>query len=223
MWYDVVDRLDVANFTVDLVDFRGCGRSVRPEAGHYLGGYASDLRAALASVPGPAAIVAHSMGGRIAQFIATERPGNLRRMILVAPGVAAASRLNEKQRALALSAFGSREKIERFQRAAMGGNVEGESMARIVDDALVCQREVWFMAPGGRTVDFSSRRAQIGVPVLAIAAEKDPLAPPSRVKRDVASAIPGCVFLMLRHAGHNLPVEAPDEIAGAVDRFALDS
>lgn len=223
MWYDVVDRLDLQKFTVHLLDFRGCGISDRPETGHDLAGYASDLRAALQSVPGPAAIVAHSMGGRIAQFIATERPENLRRMILVAPGVAAASRPNEKQRALALAAFGSREKIERFQRAAMGVAVEEESMARIVDDALVAQREVWFMAPGGRTLDFSDRLAHIEVPVLAIAAEKDPLAPPSRVKRDVANVIPGCVFLMLRNAGHNLPVEAPDEIAGAVERFAIDS
>ena len=54
---------------------------------------------------------------------------------------------------------------------------------------------------------------------LAIAGDGDPLAPPSRIKRDVAEAIPGCLFVVLRGAGHNIPVERPTEVAEAVERF----
>jgi pimeloyl-ACP methyl ester carboxylesterase len=71
MWSDVVDRLDLDRFTAHLLDFRGSGLSDRPLEGHDLEGYASDLRAALAAV-GPAAVVAHSMGGKVAQY--TSRP-----------------------------------------------------------------------------------------------------------------------------------------------------
>ncbi|MBV8749889.1 MAG: alpha/beta fold hydrolase, partial [Candidatus Eremiobacteraeota bacterium] len=71
MWYEVVDRLDPARFTAHLLDFRGAGLSDRPLTGHDLDGYASDLRAALAAV-GPAVVVAHSMGGKVAQYVATE-------------------------------------------------------------------------------------------------------------------------------------------------------
>ena len=221
MWYDVAERLDLQRYTLHLLDFRGSGLSDRPQEGHDLAGYASDLRLALGGIEGPVTLVGHSMGGRIAQFVATERPPNLRRLILAAPGVAAAVKPNEKQRSLAMHAFGSRKKIEHFQRAAMGRAVAQATMERIVDDALVGQREGWFgWFEKGRADDFSDRLARIEVPALAIAGAKDPLAPPSRIKRDVAGKITGALFLVLRECGHNLPVEAPEELAGAIERFA---
>ncbi|MDP9019116.1 MAG: alpha/beta hydrolase [Candidatus Eremiobacteraeota bacterium] len=220
MWYEVAHRLEPDRYSLHLLDFRGAGLSDRPEFGHDLAGYLSDLQCALESIDAPTTLVAHSMGARIAQYLATLRPPNLERLILVAPGVAKGTRPNEKQGDLAHAAFGSRKKIERFQRAAMAAPVLEQAMERIIDDALVAQKETWFKwFAHGRSEDFSSRLAEIAVPALAIAGEKDPLAPPSRVKRDVAAMIPGCVFLMLRGAGHNLPVEKPQEIAGAIGRF----
>ncbi len=73
---------------------------------------------------------------------------------------------------------------------------------------------------GGRFADFRDRLAQIAVPTLCIGGAKDPLVPPSRIKREVTQAIPGALSVTLRNAGHNLPVEAPDEIAGAIARFS---
>ena len=220
MWYDVAKRLDPNAYALHLLDFRGCGLSDRPIDGHDLDGYASDLRAALASIEGPVTLVGHSMGGKISQYIATERPENLERLVLLAPGTARAVRLNEKHRQLSLDAFGSRQRIETFQRAAMARQIPEVSLQRIVDDALVGQREAWFgWYERGRTADFFERLSQIDVPAVAVAGAKDPLAPPSRVKKDVAQAIPGCLFVTLRDAGHNLPVETPDEVAGIIERF----
>ena len=220
MWYDVADRLDGTRFTAHLLDFRGAGLSDRPLDGHDLEGYASDLRAALDAV-GPAVVVAHSMGGKIAQYVATERPPNLERLVLIAPGTARAYAMNVKHRALAEAAFGSRKRIERFQRAAMVREVVPEVMERIVSDALVSQREAWFgWYDKGRTADFADRLDRITVKTIVVAGENDPLAPPQRVKRDVVERIDGALFVNLRRAGHNLPVETPDEIAGIVERVA---
>lgn len=220
MWYDVAKRLDPNRYTLHLLDFRGCGLSDRPAAGHDLEGYAADLRAALHSIDAPVTLVGHSMGGKISQYVATERPANLERLILLAPGTARAVRLNEKHRQLSLDAFGNRRKIEAFQRAAMARPIPEVSLQRIVDDALVGQREAWFgWYDRGRAADFFERLPQIDVPAIAVAGAKDPLAPPSRVKKDVAEAIPGCLFMTLRNAGHNLPVETPDEVAGIIERF----
>jgi pimeloyl-ACP methyl ester carboxylesterase len=220
MWYDVAERLDPARFTAYLMDFRGAGLSDRPLEGHDLDGYASDLRAALEAV-GPAVVVAHSMGGKIAQYVATERPANLERLVLVAPGTAYAYAMNPKHRALAEAAFGSRKRIERFQRAAMTREVAPEVMERIVSDALLSQREAWFgWYDKGRTADFSARLDRIATKTVVVAGENDPLAPPQRVKRDVVERIDGALFVNLRRAGHNLPVETPDEIAGVVERVA---
>ena len=218
MFYDVVDHIDLAATTVHLLDFRGCGLSDRPIEGHDIEGYASDLRTALAVVDAPVTLVGHSMGGRVAQYVAAEAPPNLARAILVAPGSAKPIRVAPKRRELALAAYGSRERIERFQRAAMAKSVPAEAMLRIVDDALLCQFEHW-MDVFEKAADFAARLAAIDMPVLAIAGEKDPLAPPARVKRDVASAIAGSLMVVLRGCGHNLPIEAPTEIAAAILRF----
>ncbi|HTU70778.1 MAG TPA: alpha/beta hydrolase [Candidatus Baltobacteraceae bacterium] len=220
MWYEVVDRLDPALFTVDLLDFRGCGRSDRPRAHNEIENYASDLRTALASIDAPVTLVGHSMGGRLAQYLAAERPANLERLILVAPGTANGTPPSARHRALTLETYGSRQRIERFQRAAMHREVANTMMERIVDDALMASYDHWMgWYDHGRAVDFSDRLSAITVPTLAIGGTNDPLVPPSRVKRDVADAIDGALFALLHAAGHNLPIEAPDDIAQAVRRF----
>lgn len=220
MWYDVAERLEPERFTLHLLDFRGNGLSDRPTAGHDLHGYVSDARAALASIDGPVLLAGHSMGGKVAQFLASEHPKNLEKLLLVAPGTALGGRPSERHRASALETFGSRAKIEAFQRAAMARALDPAVMQRIVEDALVSQREHWYgWYDHGRFDEFMDRLRTITVPTLCVGGARDPLVPPSRLRRDVASAIPGCLLVTLRDAGHNLPVEAPGEIAGAIERF----
>jgi len=220
MWYEVAARLDPSRVTMHLLDFRGCGLSDRPREGHGFDDYAGDLRAALAAIDAPVTLAGHSMGGKLAQFIAAERPSNLERLILVAPGSAAAARPAAAHRARTLETYGSRERIERFTRAVMQREVAADVMERVVDDALVASYEHWIgWYDRGRTFDFSDRLARIAVPVLAIAASNDPLAPASRIKREVTNAIDGALFVELHNAGHNLPVETPDDIAEAIRRF----
>ncbi|HTX58699.1 MAG TPA: alpha/beta hydrolase [Verrucomicrobiae bacterium] len=219
MWYEVAERLDRERFTLHLLDFRGCGRSDRPRGAHALEDYASDLRAAISLIEAPVTLVGHSMGARIAQFVAAERPPGLERLVLVAPGAARPLRVPAARRSMVASAYGSRAAIERFIRASMARDVEPAVMERVVDDALQCQEEHWFDLHDRARADFSARLAAIDVPVLAIAGERDPLAPPSRVKRDVAALIPGSLFVVVRECGHNLPIESPAEIAAAVARW----
>ncbi len=218
MWYDVADRLDGDRFTLHLLDFRGCGRSDRP-ADHSFEAYASDLRAALATLGPGVTLVGHSMGGRFAQYVAAERPAALDKLLLVATGTARKLVARPGRRAMMEAAYGSREGTERFIRASMARQIAPESMRRLVDDALECQREHWFDVFERGRIDFSDRLASIAVPVLAVAGEADPLAPPRVVKRDVGSAIAGATVVTLRGCGHNLPVEAPNEIASAVERW----
>ncbi len=220
MWYDVAERLDAQSFSLHLLDFRGCGRSDRPREGHDLESYASDLRVALASIDAPVTLVGHSMGGKLAQYVAAEQPPNLERLILVAPGTAQPARISARHRELTLETYGYRERIERFQRSVMQRDVGASVIERIVDDALVASLEHWIGWYDRGRVDFVDRLASIAVPVLAIAGSNDPLTPASRVKREVTGAIDGSLFVQLRDTGHNLPIEAPDDIAEAVRRFA---
>ncbi len=220
MFYDVVAHLDLAKASCYLLDFRGCGLSDRVRFGHDLDGYASDLRAALATLGPGVEIVAHSMGGKVAQYVALDPPPNLRRLVLVAPGSARAHPASDAHRRAAEAAFGSRERIERFQRAAMVRDVEIETMQRIVDDALVAQYEAWFdWYDTGRLADFSDRLSAIALPTLVVAGDRDPLAPPERLRREVVSAIAGAHLLSFRDAGHNLAIEVPRELALTIERL----
>jgi pimeloyl-ACP methyl ester carboxylesterase len=221
MWYDVVERLDPKRYTSHLLDFRGAGLSDRPLGGHDLDGYAGDLRAAIAAVDAPVTIVAHSMGGKIAQYVATEPPPNLTRLLLLAPGSARAVRLDPKHLALATDAFGSRDRIARFQRGAMVRPIADAAMTRLIEDALTAQREHWFgWYEHGRTADFSDRLGAIALPTVVLGGENDPLAAPGRLRREVVEAIPGALAVFLNKTGHNLPVETPDEVVELIDRTA---
>lgn len=220
MWDDVSAHLDPQRFTQHRFDFRGCGRSDRPLDGHDFAGYAHDLRSTLAKVDGPVTLVAHSMGGRLAQFLAAERPSNLERMILVAPGTARGAPVSEKHARLTREAFGSRSRIAQFQRGAMGREPAPEAMERIIDDALIAQYEHWFgWYEHARANDFRDRLERIEVPVLVIAGAKDPVAPPSRLKGETVDPIAGAVFVMLKGCGHNIPVESPGDVVEAIERF----
>ncbi|HET7815244.1 MAG TPA: alpha/beta hydrolase [Candidatus Baltobacteraceae bacterium] len=222
MWYEVANRLDPERCTMHLLDLRGAGLSDRPPHGQHVYGYLSDVFAAIDAIGSPVNLVAHSMGGRIAQLAAVESPGRISRMVLLAPGAAGGPKASKRRAQLAQHAFGSRERIEAFQRAAMSIAVDPDVMERLVDDALVAQREVWFGDPEPREpVDFTDRLGEIKAPVLCLAGAKDPLAPPLRVKGDVAARIPGALMVTLRNAGHNLPVEAAGDVASGIERFLL--
>lgn len=223
IFYEVTARLDPARYTSHLLDLRGAGLSDRPAEGYDLDGYASDLRTALEAVGGPLDLVAHSMGGKVAQYVALAPPANLRRLVLVAPGTARAYASSARHRALAEGAFGSRVRIERFQRAAMVRDIAPDAMERLIDDALIAQRESWFgWYDRGRAVDFADRIGGIALPTIVVAGNRDPLAPLARLRRDVAGAIPGAVFVSLRDVGHNIPVEVPTELAGIIERLDDD-
>jgi len=220
IFYDVVERLDPAAFTLHLLDFRGAGLSDRPQHGYDLRGYASDLRAALATIARPVELVAHSMGGKIAQFVALDPPRNLSRLVLVAPGSARGVLPRAEHRALAAAAFGSRVRIDRFLRAAMVREIAPDALGHLIDDALLAPREAWFdWYDRGRLEDFLDRIGDIRVPTIVVAGERDPLVPVERLRRDVVARIAGAVLVTLKNVGHNIPVEVPAELASLLTRL----
>ncbi len=220
MFYDVVAKLDPAAITAHLLDFRGCGLSDRATEGHDLAGYASDLRTAIDANAGPVELVAHSMGGKVAQFVALDPPEHLARLVLVAPGSSRAATPRPAHRALAEEAFGSRVRIDRFLRAAMTREIAPNALSHLIDDALLASREAWFAwYDRGRLEDFSRRVGAISLPTIVVAGERDPLVPPQRLRRDVAGAIPGAVLVTLKNVGHNIPVELPSELATLIARL----
>ncbi len=220
MWDAAIAKLDPTRYTIHRFDARGCGRSDRPAEGHTLEGYAADYEAVLARIGAPVTIVGHSMGGRIAQYLAARRNRSIERMILVAPGSARGTRTSGRHRELTLDAFGSRNRIARFVAGAMRRSIDDEMREILIDDALIASREHWFgWYDAGRALDFREALADVSVPTLVLAGASDPLATLPRLRTDCANLIAGSIFVVLRECGHNIPIEAPAELAGAIDRF----
>ncbi|MDT4891555.1 MAG: hypothetical protein QOE97_590 [Pseudonocardiales bacterium] len=94
-WHpDFVDSL-AANHTVVTFDHRGTGQSSGSEGPYSTELFARDALAVLdAAALGPAHVVGHSMGGRVAQWIAIERPASVASLVLASTGAGAPTRVD---------------------------------------------------------------------------------------------------------------------------------
>jgi pimeloyl-ACP methyl ester carboxylesterase len=91
----------------------------------------------------------------------------------------------------------------------------------LVEDALICQKEAWMgWYDHGRTVDFSDALSNISIPCFLIAGEHDQVASEKRIRTEISEKLSGSQLVVLRDAGHNLPVELPKGIAQIISRAA---
>jgi pimeloyl-ACP methyl ester carboxylesterase len=76
------------SYRVIVFDHRGCGRSDRPAERYTTRMFANDTVEMLRvlEVDEPAHILGHSMGGRVAQWIALDHPDRVRSLVLAATG-----------------------------------------------------------------------------------------------------------------------------------------
>jgi pimeloyl-ACP methyl ester carboxylesterase len=110
-WQDVVDRLGETRRVI-VLDQRGWGNSVATDGRYGLAAMADDVEA-VAHTFGLKryALVGHSMGGKVAQIVATRRPKGLLGLILIAPAPPTPMPVPEEQRAAMLGSYGSREGV----------------------------------------------------------------------------------------------------------------
>jgi pimeloyl-ACP methyl ester carboxylesterase len=66
--------------------------------------------------------------------------------------------------------------------------------------------------------DFSARLADIDVPTLVICGQADAITPPVEMQ-SIAAAIPGALFEQIPGAGHLAPLEQPQAVNAAIQRF----
>jgi pimeloyl-ACP methyl ester carboxylesterase len=83
---DLVDRL-AQHFTVVTLDYRGTGRTPGTESDYTTRLFAADAVGLIDELRlGPAHVLGHSMGGRVAQWVAIDAPDRVRSLVLAASG-----------------------------------------------------------------------------------------------------------------------------------------
>ena len=213
-------------------DARGHGDSARPDDGYAAADFVADAVAVLdAHRIDRALVVGHSMGGYHATMLAATHPERLRGLVIVDAGPEALPEGAERARRLSLgrpASFADRAEAEAYLRRTSPG----------YDDSVYANRLRWlFREEAGRLAWRSSahalehifagspdragswsRASTITAPTLVVRGTRSPVLA-AEIAGRLVTAIRGASLLEL-DAGHNVPLDRPDELADAVIAFA---
>jgi pimeloyl-ACP methyl ester carboxylesterase len=200
-------------------DPRGCGQTKAPDAALQnltLHTYANDMRAVIEAFGGgPAHVLGHALGNRVARLVAVDHPTVVRKVILVAcgggvPNSAAISGL--------LTATGSDAPLPVFEQAVRdtffaAGSDPTPWYVGWSTDGATAERNA------SLATDISEYEGGGNAPVLAIQGVEDVVAPPS-IGHDLQARYgPRFEIRDILHAGHALPVERPKKVAALIDDY----
>ncbi|MEV6985384.1 alpha/beta hydrolase [Sphaerisporangium sp. NPDC051017] len=233
MHHEVWDRevrLLAESHRVLCVDVRGHGLSDKPLHGYEVERLTADVRAVLRALEvDRCAVVGWSFGGQIGFHLAAAYPGLVERLVLVGSNAVRATRSEEfpfgrRAESLEAALVGAEERDRvAARRTTIASGIAAEVDPHVLDwlvssslrmpswSAIACYRSMIHS-------DLMEDLPKIGVPVLQIVGEADPVHPADGARwlnERLADAriveLPGC--------GHYPMVEAPEEFDGALRDF----
>lgn len=215
-WQPVIDLLS-ADFRCVAPDLRGWGESAAPPTGAEcrVEDMAADVQALVAALGlAPYTLIGHSMGGKVAQFLASSQPSGLEGLLLVAPSPLSPEPMTEDDRNAMRAAWGeadaSRKTLDKIACLPLSSEVTDA----VVADNLRASRTAWeAWADVGSREDLSALASQIAVPTHVLSGAADAVLSPEVLSREVAARIPGTTLTTVPDAGHLLPLEAPALVA----------
>ncbi|MFC8350999.1 alpha/beta fold hydrolase [Streptomyces sp. NPDC057280] len=163
-------------------------------------------------------LVGHSMGGMIAQTITLAHPERVERLVLVN----SIGRMTYSRGRGLLMGFSTLVPFKLFvaaniQRAFAPGYPRDEIRAYVKASANTPREVVMTLYGAMRAFDVLDRAGEISVPTLMVHGYHDIQLPVRQMLR-MAKAYPDAEVRII-DAGHELPVEKPEELTRALDRF----
>ena len=220
-WGSVIGHLSGNRRTV-AIDFRGWGDSDKPALGYRIEELASDVIAVLAELKlSRFVLVGHSMGAKVAQFVASKDPVGLEALVLVATGSPHGIRVPEEQLERMIHAYDS-EASAAFVRdnVLTKRPLPDDLKVQVVEDNLKAGDAAKVAWPTvAITQDVAKETASIAVPTLVIGGELDQVDTPAILKGEVISIIRRAQLEIVQGSGHLLPLEAPKEVATLINSF----
>jgi pimeloyl-ACP methyl ester carboxylesterase len=215
----IAERLAAAGFRVLRPQPRGIGRSRGPMTGIDLHDYANDVAAVIEhAAAGPAFVVGHAFGNRVARLLATIRPELVRAVSLVAANVGrdpSPPKVREAIKASANPALPDEERLAALQFAFFApGNDARSWLAGWHPDVLAAERIAGDRTP--REEDYAAGRA----PVLYLQPDHDPLAHVDNAIEYRRALGERVTVVLIPHASHAAIAEQPDFIADALIDYA---
>jgi pimeloyl-ACP methyl ester carboxylesterase len=221
-WRHVIQALTPA-FRSIAIDQRGWGQSDKPPSAYTLDMLADDAQGLIDSLNlGHYILVGHSMGGKVAQLLASRQPAGLTGLVLVAPSPPSPMNLPLEVRQGMVKAYDSRESIlATVQQVLTAGPLHPDDLETVVQDSLQgapAAKAAWPLAASQE--DISAQAAMIRVPTLVISGEKDRVDPPAVLQQELMTRIPHATLHILSGIGHLSPLEAPGDLSALIRGFA---
>ncbi|MGY6125831.1 alpha/beta fold hydrolase [Paraburkholderia strydomiana] len=220
-WDRVADELS-DQYRVVAPDHRGWGRSSAPATGYRIADLADDAEGVIAALGLQRyVLVGHSMGGKVAQLIASRRPAGLIGLVLVAPSPPSPTLLTEEARATLAGAYQSRESVEFvIDHVLTSRTIDEELRAQVIDDSLRGAPQAKAAWPNAAmSEDITKEVASINVPTVVISGELDQVDRIATLQAELLTRIPHAAMQVIPETGHLSPLEAPKEVAQIIAGF----
>ncbi|HWL79683.1 MAG TPA: alpha/beta hydrolase [Roseomonas sp.] len=218
-WPDQFAAFAAAGYRVIAFDRRGWGQSMAdPASGPQPGSVAEDLAALVDHLRLPEFHLLGVAGGGFAALdYASWRQETLRSLVVAAStGSFAEPEMEQLSRNIAIPGF--RELPETFREIGPSFRAEHPGRVAAWHAAEQAARQPGAAAQVPRTPNTFAKVATIRLPVLAISASADLLAPPALMRRWVRH-LPQAEWLTIADAGHSVPMEQPEIFNAAVLDF----
>ncbi len=219
-WQRVTEKLG-GRFRCIAYDGRGWGTSDAPADGYELKDLADDATALIAALGLQRyVLVGHSMGGKVAQLLASRRPPGLEALVLVAPASPTPQHIPEEARHMQMHAYDNRETALGAVDFLTVRRPDDTTVEQLVEDSLRG-------SPGAKRAwpttaayeDISGEVSKIAAPTLILVGDHDPQDPEEQQRREVLPLIAGATLEVVPDCGHLMPIDQPVRLAAAIVRF----
>ncbi len=220
-WSRVIGALPGAHRTLAM-DLRGWGASDAPDEGYALADFADDVRHVIAERGlSKFVLIGHSMGGKIAQLVASHKPEGLAGLVLVAPSPPTPMGLPPEVREGMESAYSSAASIEAtIDHVLTAKPLTEDQRKQVIEDSLrggTAAKIAWPRYTSQE--DISAAVSAIAVPTWVIAGELDRVDSVSTLEAELLARIPHAVMHVLPGTGHLSPLESPRDVAELIGKF----
>lgn len=219
-WDKVVAALR-DNYRCVAPDLPGWGQSSPSRGGYRIADLAAAVEQMIKALElDRVVLIGHSMGGKIVQYMAGQRPDWLQALVLVASSPALPMELPASQRQAMQMAYDSRESIDATLDSVLTATpLENAIRNQVIADSLAGHPDAKAAWPGyAMHEDISAMTSRISVPTMLLTGEHDLVDPPSVLAQRLVPYLPNPEIHELPEAGHLLPLEAPTDVAACIDR-----
>ncbi|MFM0324302.1 alpha/beta fold hydrolase [Caballeronia glebae] len=212
-------------YRIVATDHRGWGDSDAPADGYRIADLADDAEGVIKALNlRRYVLVGHSMGGKVAQLIASRRPDGLEGLVLVAPSPPSPMLLSDAERATLSGAYRSRESIEFvIDHVLTAKPLDAACREQVIEDSLKAAPQAKAAWPDvAMREDITAAVAAIDVPTAVISGELDQVDRVATLQAELLPRIPHAAMHILPGAGHLSPLEAPADVARIIASFLTE-